>query len=287
MAVDVGTELVRPGSQFHVGHIFQIEDFPVRQGAHDNALELAHIVEQSLEFDVDRVDGTLKAADRRYEVLFVDRIDDFIRRKAIHGQHIRLEPDTHAVFVADKQGPAHARDTADGRYHIDVQIVGDKLLVKPVVRALQTDNLQDGVDTLRHRDPLRADIGRQQAHRLVHPVLHVHGRLVGVGTLLEIDRDFGGTVGECRRRDIHHILHAVDLFFERHDDRFHHGVGVSAAVGSAHRHHRGCDIRILLNRQGREAHEADQANQHGHRQGGDPVTDKKFLFPDLLHVILR
>ena len=123
MPVDVGAVVVCFGAEFHIGHIGQTQHPSVRAGTDDDVFELAHVVEQSIEFDVNLVDGAFKTADRGDDILFVDGRDNLVGRDSISAHDVGFEPDTHAVLVAEHLGAAHARDTADGRHDIDVQIV--------------------------------------------------------------------------------------------------------------------------------------------------------------------
>ena len=198
VSVDVGAVVVRLSTQLHIGHVSQAHDFTIRGGAHDDLLELAHVVQLSVELNVNLVDRAFNASHRRHQVLLVDGIDDFILGDAVAGHHIRLHPDTHTVGVAKELGATYARDAADTRQHVDVQIVVDKLLVKPVVSTLQSHDLQDGVNAFTHGDTVLGHIGRQQALGLVHAVVDVDGGLVGIGALLEIHVDFDRAIGECR-----------------------------------------------------------------------------------------
>ena len=216
-------------------------------------------------------------------MLLLNGIDDFLAGDAVGGHHVRLDPYTHTVGVAKEVDATHARDTADTRYHVDVQIVDDKRLVESVVGALQRLDLQDGVDALLHGDALLGHFGRQLALGLTDTVLHVDGGFIGIGALLEIHVDFSAAIGEGRRRDVHHVFHAVHLLFDRHDDRFHDRGNIGTRVAGRDNHLRRRNVGVLLNRQRVETHHTDQANQHADDKRRHPVLYEIFFFPYFFH----
>ena len=138
MTFGVRTEVVSFCTKLNISNVFQAHYVTVTGAAYDDFLKLAHIVEQSVVFDIDFVDCTLDSTDWRHEVLLVDGADDFSWCYAIHSQNVRFYPDTHTVFVTDKLCTSHASDTANLWYYIDIQEVDDELLIKLIIGALQT-----------------------------------------------------------------------------------------------------------------------------------------------------
>ena len=282
MTIDIGAIVVGLGAQLHIGHIRQAQQVTVRGGAHHDILELTHVVEQTVVFDVDFVDGALKTTDRSHEVLLVDGGRNFIRGDVVHTHHVGFEPDTHTIDVTEQLGTTHARDTADSGYDIDVQVVRDELLVKSVVGALQAENLQDGVHALGDGHTLGGHHTGQQTQSAVHTVLHIRGGLVGIGTLLEIDVDFRTPVGTGGGGHVQHVFHTVHLLLNRHDDRLLHRVGVSTAVVGRDNHHGRGDIGVLLDRQREDAEQTDEKDDHTDGERRHPVLHKEFGFLDVL-----
>ena len=117
---------------------------------------------------------------------------------------------------------------------------------------------------------------------MVHAVLHIHGGLVGVGSLFEIDVDFRAAVRAGRGGHVHHVFHTVHLLFDGHDDGLLHRTGVRAAVVGRDNHHGRGDVGVLLDRQGDDAHQADETEQDADSQCRHPVLHEEFGFLDFL-----
>ena len=64
MSVDVGTVVVSFSTKLDVGNVFQANDISTSSASHDDVFKLAHVVEQSVVFDIDFVDTALDSTDR-------------------------------------------------------------------------------------------------------------------------------------------------------------------------------------------------------------------------------
>ena len=152
IAADVGAEVVCPCSEFDAGDVAQTQYLTFIGGTYDDVLELTHVVEQSVEFDVYLVGGALKSSDRYYEVLFVDTSDDFIGGYAIKSHEVGFEPDAYSVLLTHDHGATDTCYTTDGWHDVDVEVVGDKRLVEVLVGALETHYHECCVDILLYGD---------------------------------------------------------------------------------------------------------------------------------------
>ena len=66
MSINVRAIVIRLGSKLHVGNIFQTHNLAVRRGSDNNLFEFAHVIEQSVELDINLVDGTFDSTGRRH-----------------------------------------------------------------------------------------------------------------------------------------------------------------------------------------------------------------------------
>ena len=103
--------------------------------------------------------------------------------------------------------------------------------------------------------------------RFRYTVLYVYGGHVRIGSLLEIDRDRGGTGVGSRGGHVGHIFHAVDRLFQRGYDTLLHGLGIRPEVSRTDHNGRRGDIRILFYGQGEKPDDTRNHNRDGNYGG--------------------
>ena len=183
---------------------------------------------------------------RCLDVLFAEHAHYICRHQTVLCHHVRFQPNTHGVVVAHHHHLAHARDTLYARHDVYLQIVGEKRLVVGVVLAVERHQFQLAVLPFLRCHAYFRHLRGQRALCLGHTVLHVHRRHIRVGALLEIDIDGGVARVGGRGGHVGHVLHTVDAFLQRHDDRFLHRLRAGSGIGCRHLYRRWRNIGVLL-----------------------------------------
>ena len=147
----------------------------VRVGADHDVGELLGLGQPALGLDVELELGVAArlgadAADRRLDVLALQRVGDVVRRQAECRQPVGADPDPHAVVErAEQIGVADAGHPLDAVQHVDRGVVAEEQRVVALVRRIDRQHLQDGGRLLLDRDALPADLLRQLRHRQLTP----------------------------------------------------------------------------------------------------------------------
>ena len=94
-------------------------------------------------------------------------------------------------------------------------------------------------------DSYLGDFGGKESLGFSYPVLHIYCSHIGVGTLLKINfyAGFSG-IGRCGTH-IHHVLHTVDLLFQRSDNTVQNSLCIGPGIGCGDPDGWRGDIRIL------------------------------------------
>jgi hypothetical protein len=196
-------------------------------------------------------------------ILRADRVDEIVRRQAARLQLARVHPNPHAVVLR-----AHDVDAADALHarqlvlDVHARVVRQEQVVLLPVRRDEVHHQDDVGGLLLRRDALALDLLGQLGHRDRDAVLHEHGRHVDVGADLEGHDDLDlAVVRRALRRQVDHVVHAVDFLLEREGHGVGQHVGAGPGVVAAHRDGRRRDVRRLLDGQ---AEVGDAAEDHDH-----------------------
>ena len=73
----------------------------------------------------------------RLDVLFGKHLRHIRRDQFVLGHNIRLHPDTHTVVASHDHHVADTLYTENGRFQVDTDIIGEKLLVIRIIRTVQ------------------------------------------------------------------------------------------------------------------------------------------------------
>jgi len=199
-------------------------------------------------------------------VLLADRIGDVACGKRMLGRLLRIDPHAHRIVARAED--LHLPDAFDAREAVlDVQRrivaqIGDVIAVR---RRNEIDHHDEVGRALDGGDAERAHFRRQAGLGLRHAVLHELLRLVRIRAELEGDGQRQDAVGRRLAVHVEHVLHAVDLLFQRRGDGFGNDDGVCAGIDGAHHDGWRNDLRIFGNRQGSHADQAchhDEDRQH-------------------------
>ena len=191
-------------------------------------------------------------------------------------QPVWIEPDAHRIVA-----PAEGRDRADTGEaaelvgHLGGGVVRDEQRIARLVGRIEVHDQRQVGRVLHRGDADIAHVGRYARLRDCDAVLHLHLRDVEVGAELEGDVDLETAVTGCVRRDVEHVLDAVDALLERRHDRGGDDVRARARVLPAHPHQRRRDVGILREGEPRHRHCADNHEDDRYHGGEDRPVDKE------------
>ncbi len=191
-------------------------------------------------------------------------------------QPVGIEPNAHGVVAAAEDGDrADSIDAVEDVGDLQVGVVRDEECVARLVGRVEVDDhhqigrrLGDG-----HTDV--AHIGRQARLGDGDPVLHLHLRDIEVGA--ELERHLDGKLAVTRRvrRDVEHVLDAVDLLLQRSNDGCGNDVGAGAGILARDVDGRRRDLRILCNGQPPVGHRPQDHEDHGDHGGKYRPVDEE------------
>jgi len=266
MAVYRIIEVVGQTSEFNIGNVFQTENFTVLKGFDYDILKFFRLLETA--FVADGVLEALIAAFTKlsgscFDILFGQCTGYIVRNQLVLCHHIRFQPDTHGVVLTEHGSITHTVYTLYFRNKVDVGIVLKEFDVVLVFLIVNGEYHQHGCLSLLRSHTDFGYLGRQQTLSHGNAVLYVNGCHIRVCTLFEVNGNFGGTVIGCTGSHVHHVLHTVDLVFQRRNDRVQHRLGVGTLVSGAYRYRRWCNVRILGDRQRRQTNKSQDYYQDG------------------------
>ena len=154
-------------------------------------------------------------------------------------------------------------DAADRILQVRDQVVGDVGAGRPVRLVVDRHDQQEVRIRLRDHQPLLLHRLRQPRQRLLHLVLHLHLRDVGVGALVEGERDRGAAIGAGTRREIDEPVDAGELLLDDLRDAGFQCLRRRARVVSPDVDRGRRDVGILLHRQQADAGQAAQHDEDG------------------------
>ena len=215
-------------------------------------------------------------ARRDLHVLALQGRDDVARRQPERLQAVGIEPDAHGIVAAAEH--RDRADAVDAVQHVDdadVGVVGDEERVARLVRRIEVHDHHQVGRGLGHRDADVAHVRRQPRLGDRHAVLHLHLRDVEIGAELERHGDREAAVARRVRRDVEHVLDAVDLLLERRHDGGGDDVGAGAGILAGDVDHRRRDLGILRDRQPAEGDDAQDHEHQRHDAGEDRPVDEE------------
>ena len=251
-AVDAALGAVRRGFERDARHVAQADERSVGVGADDDLLEFAHRRKASAGGDRDRDvevrDGLLaQYARRRFAVLVLEGLLQVLHRQPEVGQPVGLHPYLHGVVAAaDVRDAADALHAAQHVQHVERGVVREVYFVELGVVRQQRDGHQPARSLLFDRDAVLDDFGREARLGLLHAVLNLDGRQVGVR--VDVEGHGGGETSRVAARRLHveHAGGSVQLLFDGRRHGLRHGLGAGSRIGGRDLDHRGHDARILV-----------------------------------------
>ena len=183
-------------------------------------------------------------------VLLPNRAHDIARRQPARRSLVRVDPHAHRV-IARTEG-CRLPDTGNTRQlvlDVERRVVPQ---VDAVITAVRRGQVHD------HREVRRLLLSghaqtpyvlREARESLVHAVLHLHLRKIGIRPGIERHRQREHAVAAGHRLHVHHVLDAVDRFFQRRRHRLRYLLRVGTRIDGANLHCRRNHIRILAQRE--------------------------------------
>ena len=202
-AIESGLAIEVRGAEIGPGDVAEPQHRSVRIGADDDVLELGDRGQPALGLDVElellvvRDRPRADPADRRLDVLRLDRVDDVAGGQAEPGEPIGSNPGPHRIVLrAVERRVADAGRALDRVEHVDGDVVRQKELVVRVLGRVERDDAEQGRRLLLHRNALALNLLRQARQRNLHPIVDIDGVDVRIGAEPERDR----RACSCRRR---------------------------------------------------------------------------------------
>ncbi len=156
-------------------------------------------------------------------VLLADREGDIVGGNIQRIHPLRVQPDTHTVIARTEHlHLAHARQSRQRITNVGAGVVADKQRIPGLVRRKKTDAQHQVGGALADLHPHFLYLLRQLGHGLRHAVLHINGRQIGIGAGGKGDRQRIAAIVRTGGFHIQHMVHAVDLCFQRGRYRFGH-----------------------------------------------------------------
>ena len=267
MAVNLAVVSISLCSQFDGRDVIQTKHFAtVQRLDHDVAKFLSRLIPSTiLEGVLEGVFGVLaQRTGSCLQVLLVEHGSHVGRHKAILCHLLWIEPYTHGVVASHDIHIAHTAHTRKARLDVYLEIVVDKRLVIGIVGRVERDDFQHTVLPFLHGDSYLGHFSGQKSLSLTHTILGVDSSHVGVSPLLEVDSDVTRAgVGRCGSH-VEHVLHAVDGFLQRDNDRFLHRLCIGTGISGRHHDGRWRDVGILFHRKPRQSDKPHQQDKHRH-----------------------
>ena len=263
-------------TQFYSGHILEVECLTIGIAREDDVSILLRRLHTALVAERVLVGHVALLADRTrrsLQVLLGQGCRDVGRHEAVVLHLHRVEPDADCVVGRGRAlHVTHTVDTLQCRRDVDVVVVVEELrVVASVVRGQRVHD-DVGALSLRNRHTRFGHLCREQSLSLLHTVVDVDGSHIGVGSLLEEDRDLCQAAIACRRGDVGHVLHTVDALLQRCHHGVEHRLCVSARIVGHHANGRWRNVRVLLDRQ---RHQSDRTQEY--EEDGDHRREYRSL----------
>ena len=268
-------------AEFRAADIPEADDLAARALLNHNLVKLLRACKPAL--GIHRVlesgaVGNRRGADRScrdLHVLLADGRDDILRREAARGKLLRIEPDPHAVFVAENADVADAVYAGKGILELQDRVVAEIERIEAVVGRDEVDDHHHRSRLLFDSDAVPADILREEGEGEVHTVLGENLCGIEVRAELEGDREDVGAVAVGLRRHVEHVLDAVDLLLDRGADRLRDRRGIGTRIACGHLHCRRRDLRILGDRQHHQRHRSDDRDDDRQHRSKDRAVDEE------------
>ena len=215
------------------------------------------------------------AAERRLDVLALDRRHDVGRREIEGREPVGVEPQPERIVEGAEQArladAAHARQRVDD---IDRRVVVQVQRIVGLLRRVERDDLQQCRGFLADDEALALHFDRQERRGELRPVLHVHRVDVGIGAERERHGEGVAAVGGAGRLVVERIVDAGDLLLDGlGDGRLDH-LGIGAGIEGRHRDLRRDDLGKLRDRDLEDRQQAGQGDDDRDDEGEPRPIDE-------------
>ena len=167
---------------------------------------------------------------RDLHILFTQRAHDVSSGHAQCSNLFRIQPDTHGVIPGPKElDVAHPLDASQVIAHLQKGVVRKIEFAVAAVRRDHADGHGEVWRTLPDDHAIAANDLRQLGLGSLNPILDEHLGGIRVGSRLERHRNGHLAVRRRSGRNVEHVVHAVDLLFDRSGDGARDGFSVGPA----------------------------------------------------------
>src|SRR5262249_36933350 len=280
-AVEAAVAVLRLCAHFNPRDMLDPEDGAIGIGGQDDGGEFLWLREPPLSFDVDldlllgRDRRGADAAQRRLNVLTLDRGDHVVRRQIELGQAVRVEPDAQRIVERPEQ--RCLPNTFDARqwiYDVDRRVVAQINGIVGALRRIEVDDLQQRGGFLADGEAVARDLSRQLRNGETGAVLHVDGVDVGIRAQREGHRQDVTTIRGAGGLVIERVVDAVDLLLDRlRHGRFDH-LGIGARIARVECNLRRYDVRELRDRDRENRDDAGKRDDDGDDDGKPRPLDE-------------
>jgi len=194
---------------------------------------------------------------------------------AVGVELVRVEPDPHRVRGAEHLHAAHARDARERVEQVGADVVRDVVAVHAAVFGDEGDHHQETGLGLADVDALALDFLRQQRHRELQLVLHLHLRDVRIGARLERQRDRGAARGLAGRRHVDQAVEALHVLLDDLRHRVLDDLRRRAGIVRVDRHRGRRDVRVHRDRQLRDREATREHDDDRDDPGEDRPVDEE------------
>ncbi len=269
IAVEEAAGLVILRADLDPRNVAQVHRRAAGQRAQDDRAELFRSLQARL-----RGDGGIEALRRTGRqrpqlagsdlgVLCLDRAAYIRRHQVVGTQLVRIQPHPHRIGRTEHIDLADAGNAADRVLHVADQEIGNVHPLHAPAGVVQRNHHQRVALRLGHGHTLLLHFLRQAVDGLVDAVLHLYLGDIGVGALVEGDRDPRLPRRRTGGGKIEQVVDALDLLFDHLGDAVFHRLCRRAGVVGGDVDLRRCDVRVLLDRQlghrnRAERHDADR-----------------------------
>ena len=187
LPVDAALRIVRLGLKGYPRHILEPDYRSVVARPQDNVLELAHRRKTSRSSNRDRnvhtVDRLLpQHSCRRLTVLVLERLLKILYSQPERSELVRLHPYLHRIITAADIGdPPDTRYTTEHVQNIEGSEIAQIYLVELLVFGLDRHRHETARSLFLHRYAILDHLCGKSCLRLLHTVLYLHRRDVGIG----------------------------------------------------------------------------------------------------------
>ncbi len=206
--------------------------------------------------------STTQLAERHLGVLRLDGRLHITRGHLHPVEFVGIEPDPHGVLAAEQGDIPYPVQTTQRLLDVGDHIVRQIVVVHRAITGDEGRDHQEAAGGLLHPDPLLLHLLRQQRHRLLQLVLHLHLGNIGIGPRLEGEGHRHPPRGVRLGGHVEQVIQPGHVLFDDLGHRVFHRFGGCARIAGRNTDSGRRNARILGDRQ---FDDGQAARQHDHQ----------------------